>query len=123
MHDGILTAMNDVVLPRVEMAVRLITGLSGKGPNSIVQKPDRRKNTGNNENTSLRSASSQLVLIIEKEEIDETCDIDNSKDGDFQVTKNLIMTGERTLITVYNKHLDEKQKSVQVFNLRQKFGF
>ena len=36
MHDAILTAMNNVVIPRVEMAVRLITGSSRKGPNSLV---------------------------------------------------------------------------------------
>ena len=36
MHDAILTAVNDGVIPRVEMAVISITGSSGNGPNSIV---------------------------------------------------------------------------------------
>ena len=35
MHDAILTPMDKVVIPRVEMAVRSITGLSGHGPNGV----------------------------------------------------------------------------------------
>ena len=41
MHNAVLTAKNDVIFPRVEMAVRLISGSSKDEPNSIVQKPDR----------------------------------------------------------------------------------
>ena len=90
MHDAILTAINYVVLPRVEMAVRSITGSSGNGPNStnsIVQHPDRRDFTRNTENTPLRSASSRLDLNIDQDIIDETRDIDNSEDGDFPATR------------------------------------
>ena len=79
--------MNDVVIPRVEMAVRSVTGSSGSGPNSIVQNPDRRDFTGNTEKTPLRSASSRLDSNIEQDEIDETRDIDNSEDGDFPATR------------------------------------
>ena len=53
MHDAIFTAMDKVVIPRVEMAVRSITGSSGHGPNFVVQNPDRRNFTGNTENTPL----------------------------------------------------------------------
>ena len=42
MHDGIATAMDTVVIPRVDMALKSITGSSGHGPNSEVQNPDRR---------------------------------------------------------------------------------
>ena len=87
MHDAILTAMNDVVIPRVEMAVRLITDSSGDGPNSIVQNSDRRDFTGDAENTPFRSASSRLDLNIKQDELDETRDIDKSEDGDFPATK------------------------------------
>ena len=87
MHDAILTALNNVVISRVEMAVRSITGSSGNGPNSIVQNPDQRDFTGNTENTPLRLASSRLDLNIEKDEIDETRDLDNSEDGDFPETR------------------------------------
>ena len=58
MHDPILTAMNNVLIPRVEMAVRSITGSSRNGPNSIVRNPDRWDFAGNTENTPLGSASS-----------------------------------------------------------------
>ena len=87
MHDAILTTMNDVVIARVNMAVKSITGSSGNGPNGKVQNPDRRDFTGNTENTLLRSASSWLKLNIEQDEIDETRDIDNSEDGDFPSTR------------------------------------
>ena len=87
MQDAILTAMIIVVIPPFTMAVRSITGSSGKGPNSIVQNPDRSDFTGNIEDTPLRSASSWLDLNIEQDEIDETPDIDNSEDGDFPETK------------------------------------
>ena len=36
MQDAILTPMNNIVIPRVEMAVRWISGASGNEPNSIV---------------------------------------------------------------------------------------
>ena len=86
-HDAILTTLNDVVIPRVEMAVRSITGSSRNGPNSIDQKPDRRDFTGNSENTPLRSTSSRLDLNIDQHIIDETRDIDNFEDGDFPATR------------------------------------
>ena len=78
--------MNDVVIPRVEMAVRSITGSSGSGPNSIVQNPDRRYFKGNTENTPLRSASSRLDLNFDQDLLDETRVIDNSEGGDFPAT-------------------------------------
>ena len=86
-HDAILTAMNDVVTPQVEMVVRSITGSSGNGPNGLVQSLDLIGFTGNTKNTPLRSASSRFDLIIEQDGIVETRDIDNSEDGDFPATK------------------------------------
>ena len=65
MHDAILTAMKEVVVPRVEMAVKSIRGSSGNEPNSVIQNPDRKDFTGNTENTPLSSASSRLYLNIE----------------------------------------------------------
>ena len=96
-QDAKLTTMNDVVIPRVEMAVSLITSSSGNGHNSIVQNPGRRDFAENTENTPLRSTSSRLDLNIEQDAIDETRDIDDSEDGDFR-QQDSIMTGERTLI-------------------------
>ena len=59
-HDFILTAMDNVVIPRVEMAVRSITELSGRGSSSVVQNPGQRNFTGNTVNTPLMSASSRV---------------------------------------------------------------
>ena len=86
-HDAILTALNDVVIPRVEMAKKSIKGSSGNGPKCIVQNPDRRDFTGKTEITQLRPASSRLDLKIEQDGIDETRDVDNSEDGDFPATR------------------------------------
>ena len=83
MHDAILTAINDVVIPRAEMVLKSITGSSRNGPNSILQNPDRINFTENTENIPLRLASSWLDLNIDQDKIDETSDIDNSEDGDF----------------------------------------
>ena len=58
-HDAILTAMDDVVIPRVKMAVRSIIGSSGRGWNSVVQNLDQRDCSGNMENTPLMTASSR----------------------------------------------------------------
>ena len=71
LHDAILTAMTDVVIPRVEMAIKSVTGSSRNGPYSRVQNLDRRDFTGNNENTPLRLASSRLDLNIEQGEIND----------------------------------------------------
>ena len=38
--DPILPAMDDVEIPRVKLAVRSITGSSGRRPSSVVQNPD-----------------------------------------------------------------------------------
>ena len=41
-HDGILAAMDNVIIPRVEMAVKSIIESSGRGAGSMVQNPDQR---------------------------------------------------------------------------------
>ena len=55
-HDAILTAVDNVVIPRVEMAVRSFTKSSRQGPNRLVQNPDFKDFSGNTENTPLMSA-------------------------------------------------------------------
>ena len=52
MHDAILTAIDKVVIPRVQMAVKSITGSTGLGTNSEVQNPDRRDFLGNNKHSA-----------------------------------------------------------------------
>ena len=88
MRDVILTAIDKVVIPRVEMAVRSITGSSRHGPNSVVQNSDRKDFTGNTENTPLMSTSSRLDLNIDYGRIDETRHVENFEDGDFSALKH-----------------------------------
>ena len=50
-HNAILTAMDNVIIISVEMAVKFVTGSSGCGPNIVVKNPDQRNvsvNTKNN---------------------------------------------------------------------------
>ena len=76
-----------MVIARVDMAVRSITGSSGKGPNNIAQNCHRTHFTRNTEDTPLRLFSTWLDLYINQNVIDETHDIDNSEDGNFPATK------------------------------------
>ena len=66
MHDAILTTMDNVVIPRVEMAVKSVTGPSEHGPSSVVQNADLKDFTGNTVNTQLMLASSRLDLSIDQ---------------------------------------------------------
>ena len=75
--------MDDVVFPRLEMAVRSINVSSGHRPDSVVQNPDKRNFLGNNENTPSKSASSRLDLNNDEDRIDETRDIETFEDRDF----------------------------------------
>ena len=83
MHDAILTTMSKVVIPRVEMAVRSITGSWGHVPNCEVQNPDHRDFLGNTGNTQLMSASSRLNLNKNQDKNDDTRNGENFVDGDF----------------------------------------
>ena len=60
MHDAYLTAMKDVFIPRIGMAVRSIKGSSRIGHNGEVQNLDPRDFTFNTEDTPLRLVSSRL---------------------------------------------------------------
>ena len=42
MQDAVLRAIDSVVIPRVEMAVKWITDATGHGTNREVQNPDRK---------------------------------------------------------------------------------
>ena len=64
-QNAFLTTMDNVVIPRVEMAVRSITESSGQGRSNVVQKFARRDLTGNTLNTLLMPAPSRLNLIVD----------------------------------------------------------
>ena len=87
MHDATLTAMDKVVIPRAEMAVRSFTGSTGRGPYSLIQNLDHRDFTGNTKNTPLMSASSRLDLNIDQDRINETRGIQNFELRDFPALK------------------------------------
>ena len=57
MHDAVLAAMDNMVIPRVQMAMRSITESLGRGSISVVQNRDQKDFTGNTENTPLMTAS------------------------------------------------------------------
>ena len=63
MHDGILTAMENVLISRVEMA----TGSSVQRPSRGVQSPVRKDFSGNTENTPLILASSRLDINVDQD--------------------------------------------------------
>ena len=82
MHDASLTAIKNVVILRVEMAVKSITGSSGHGTKSQVQKIDRGDFLRNIRNTPVMSASSRLNLDNELNMNDETPNLEDFEDGD-----------------------------------------
>ena len=87
MHVASLTAIDNVVLPRVEMAAKSITGSTGHGINSEVQNPDRRDFLGNIRNTPLISTSSRLNLSNELDRNDKTRNDEDFEDGDLPALK------------------------------------
>ena len=64
-HDVIVTAMDSVVTPRVEMAERSMAGWLERGPISVVQNPD------------------QTDLNINQNKNDETRNSEHFEDGNF----------------------------------------
>ena len=88
MHEAILTAIENVVFLRVEMAVKSITGSSGHGTKSQVQKTDRGDFLGNFRNTPLLSMSSRLDLDNELYMNVETRNNEDFEDGDFPALRS-----------------------------------
>ena len=83
-HDAILTSMGNVVLPRVEKAVRSITESLMRWPNSMVQNPDPRDFSGNTENTPLMLAPSWEYLNTDQVRNDETRNVEAPRMTTFQ---------------------------------------
>ena len=72
MHDAMLTAINNVQFPRVEVVVRSITESLGRWPSIVVQNSDLRNFTGNTENNPLKSISSQIDMNVDQDRNFET---------------------------------------------------
>ena len=77
--------MDSVVIPKTEMAVRLIIGSSRRGANSLIQNPDGDF-LRNMEDTPLMTASSRTDLRINKNY--DTRNSENVDHGDFPVSKS-----------------------------------
>ena len=88
MHAAFFTAMYKVVIPRVEMVVKSITGSSAHGLGSEVLYHDRRDFLVNTGNTPLMSASSRVDLNTNQDRNDETREKENFEHGDFPAIKS-----------------------------------
>ena len=82
--DALLTAMDNVIIPRVEIVLRSITGCSsGHGPESAVQKLDGRDFIRNTENIPLISAFNHLDLHIQEDRNAQIRDIESFGENVF----------------------------------------
>ena len=79
--------MDNLVIPGVEMAMRSITGSSGRGPNSVVQNTDQRDFSGTMENSPPMTTSGRVDLNIDQDRYDEICNVENFDDGNFTVLR------------------------------------
>ena len=79
--------MDNVILTRVEMGVRSITGSSGCESNSVVRNADQRDFAGLMENNLLMTAASRVDLNIDQNWNDWTRNNENSEDGNFSVLR------------------------------------
>ena len=83
----IFTAIDNVVIPIIGMAVKLIAGSTEYGTNSEVHNPDRRVFSGNIRIIPLKSASSRLHLDNESNSNNETRNDEDFEDSDFPASK------------------------------------
>ena len=83
MHDAMLTAINNVQIPRVEMVVRSITESLGRWPSIVVRNSDQKNFTGNNGNNPLKSISSQIDMNVDQDRNIETRIVENFENGNF----------------------------------------
>ena len=89
MHDATLTAIDNIVIPRVVTAIKSIIGSTRHGTNSDVQNCDQLDFIGKIRNTSLLPASSCLDLDAEiNRRNDESCSNVDCKDGNFPALKH-----------------------------------
>ena len=82
-RDEILTAVDNMVIPRTEMSVKSITESLGHGPNSVVQNPNQNVFSGIMENILRMGASSRVDLKIDPDRNDDTRNVEKFEDGHF----------------------------------------
>ena len=104
MHDAILIAIDEVVIPGAEKAVKSITGLARHGTRSEVQNLDLSDFLGNFRSTPLMSASNRLDLGNEINRTDETRNDVDLEDGDLPAIKPIYCWKEHAdhMVTGHN---------------------
>ena len=83
LHDAILTTMDNVIVPRVEMVVRSITLSSGGDLAVSFKNPDLTDFSRNTEITSPMSASSRVDLNNDQNRMMRLVMLKTPQDGDF----------------------------------------
>ena len=96
--------MENGVIPSVETALKIITGSSGLGPNSIVQNPDYRDFWRNTEDTPPKLASRCNYLNISHNRNDETQNKKTFRTVTFR-HKCLFMNGKHSVVTVQTRFI------------------
>ena len=82
-QDGILSAIDKVMTPKIEMAVRSTTRLSGHGLSSLNQNHDLMDFSENMEKTPLMTAFSSTDLFINQGRKHETHNLENQENDEF----------------------------------------
>ena len=70
-HEAILTAMESLVIPGVEIAIKSVNASSGRDADSVVPDPDQRDFSGNIESLQM-IASNRINSNTDLNKIDET---------------------------------------------------
>ena len=91
-RQAFLTPIDCVIMPRVEVAVKSITGFSRRMPNRVGQNPKHADCWGNTENTPLLMASNRKVGLMRLE-------IKKLLRRAIYWLADLTLTGKRTIIT------------------------
>ena len=81
-HDVISAAKDNLVMPRVQMAVWTIMESSDRWPSSVVQNPDLRDFSASTEYIQLMAASSRTYLNVSYNLIVVTRNNETIEDGD-----------------------------------------
>ena len=98
--DAVLTAIENLLIPTVELAMESVNASSGCGVDSIVLDPDQGDFSGNIEGPQM-TASSRINSHAVIDRIDETRGNITIEGGDMTVNeKNFTLTGKHTLITL-----------------------
>ena len=71
LKDAVLTAIESLIIPRVELAMKLVNASYGYGVDSVVLEPDQRDFSGNMEGFQM-TASSRINSHTDIDRIDET---------------------------------------------------